>query len=110
MSLRPYKSDVEMWKRYFGGTSSLTTNPVATVARASKLLKRHHNIKGGAQKKSVSRKRTSKGATSKKALVSKKASKKKQVKGKTSSKKNTLRKTRKTAKRTPKIVCCDYLS
>ena len=100
MSLRPYKPDVEMWKRYFGGTSALTTNPVATVAMASSLLKKQRNIKGGAPKKSVSQKKTSKGATSKK----------KQVKGKPSLKKNNLCKRRKTTKRTPKIVCCDYLS
>ena len=68
MSLTPVKSNVDQWKKYFnvGGFSSLTTKPVATVARAAATLKRQNGIKGGGSKKSTSRNRSSKPNTSKK--------------------------------------------
>jgi len=115
MSLRPYQPDVAMWKRYFAGASALTTNPVATVARAASLLKRQSNIKGGAQKKSVTRKQTTKQSTSKVAPRKTKRStnKRKSTTVKKPRKNPTKKTTKSKNKKQPKvrkIVCCDSLS
>ena len=115
MSLRPYQPNVEMWKRYFAGASAQTTNPVATVARAASLLKRQSNIKGGAQKKSVSRKKNSKQSTSKVApRKTKRSTNKKNTATAKKPRKNPTKKTTKSKnKKQPKvrkIVCCDTLS
>ena len=68
MTLVPVKSSVEEWKKYFqsnvGGFSELTTNPLATVARAAATLKRQRGIKGGGPRKSYSQKKYVKPPTS----------------------------------------------
>ena len=116
MSLVPYKSNVEKWKKIFGGvsTTSLTTNPVATVARAGAILKRQNGIKGGAAKKVVRRSKATRVTASRgrpRKPVKRKPNKTR-VKRKTVKKsvKKTVKKKIPAPRRKTKKVCFDLLS